>query len=137
MNITIAIDKPITSVNGSGMTSMIAEIIKITLEITLTCVLKNLSKPSARAIKHIIVEITTTAVYDNDDNGYSLALVIKPSKSRSNIDGSKTKINGIKKPANDSFNAWKHVFIGSPSAIPAPAKAAKATGGVTLAKIPK
>ena len=54
----------------------------------------------------------------------------------SNIDGSKTKINGIKKPANDSFNAWKPVFIGSPSAIPAPAKVAKATGGVTLAKIP-
>lgn len=137
MNITIAIDKPITSVNGSGMTSMIAEIIKITLEITLTCVLKNPSKPAARAIKPIIVEITTTAVSHSDDNGYSLALVIKPSISMSNIDGSKTKINGIKKPANDSFNAWKPVFIGSPSAIPAPAKAAKATGGVTLAKIPK
>ncbi len=44
---------------------------------------------------------------------------------------------GTKKAAMASFDAFRPVFIGLAFAIPAPAKAARATGGVTSAMMPK
>jgi hypothetical protein len=51
--------------------------------------------------------------------------------------GDKTKIYGIRNAAMASLEAFIPVFIGSLPAIPEPAKAAKATGGVTSAIMPK
>jgi len=44
---------------------------------------------------------------------------------------------GTRKAAIASFDAFIPVFMGFAFAIPAPAKAARATGGVTSAIIPK
>jgi hypothetical protein len=46
-------------------------------------------------------------------------------------------IKGIMKPAIPSWKADNPVFQGSEPAIPAPAYAASATGGVMSARVPK
>jgi TRAP transporter 4TM/12TM fusion protein len=48
-----------------------------------------------------------------------------------------TKMYGIMNPASASFKPLNPVFTGSPPAMPAPAYAARATGGVRSATIPK
>lgn len=54
-----------------------------------------------------------------------------------NNSGSITNIYGMIKAATASFEALIPVRIGSPPEIPVAAKAAKATGGVISATIPK
>ena len=51
--------------------------------------------------------------------------------------GFMTYIKGTRNPAKASFTAVMPVFIGSAPAMPAPAYAAKATGGLKSAAIPK
>ena len=53
------------------------------------------------------------------------------------IAGLNTKMYGMMNAPMASFVAFKAVFIGFPFAMAAPAKAARATGGVTSAMIPK
>ena len=51
--------------------------------------------------------------------------------------GDRTNIYGMMKAAIASFDALMPVFSGSPPAMPDPANAASATGGVTSAMMPK
>ena len=54
-----------------------------------------------------------------------------------NSTGDRTNMYGMMKAAMASFDALMPVLRGLPPAMPDPAKAARATGGVTSAMMPK